>query len=70
MHVGAIIKEWWALLCTQRPNYARIDLISKKLLSSIYHLSIPPTLELIAASLQLVLKNVKSGTVIVWDQEL
>ena len=42
-NVGTIIKEWSVLLCTQRPIYARIDLISKKFLS-IYHLSsiIPP----------------------------
>ena len=40
----------------QRPICAKIDLISKKFLSIIY-LSIPPALELGAASLQLALKN-------------
>ena len=54
-----ILIEWWALLCTQRPNCSRVCLVSKKFLSIIYHLSyiIPPTLVLGAASLQLALKK-------------
>ena len=66
-----ILIEWWALLCTQRPICSRVCLISKKFLSSIIYLSsIPPTLVLGAASLQLALKNPHLKALSLWNKKV